>query len=254
MCRSRIISSPSARRGRLPPTMSDGARWCRVAASSWSGPSERISSRARSSAPASGRNGSGPSSGETAGSAPRKQGVMAWTRPSTIRLFSETWWPPNRQPHGSGAAGLAEHPQVVQLGVAATVALPVGHPALGVVEDVLQPDDRGHGDVTGRGQPAGHQLVREPLLAGGLGAQGQPAVVGRGVEPALPLGLGLGSRSGRGPGGHRPLVRLQRLQPRLRGLRHPGRHLGGCGPPLVTVQHAHAFTFATRTLRDKSAD
>src|ERR1700753_3869917 len=135
MCRSRIIWSPGARRGRLPPTMSDGARWCRVAAASWSGPSERISSRASSSAPASGRSGSGPSSGETGGPAPRKHRVIAWTRaaakPPAPRL---------------GTARLTEYPQVVQLGVAAPVALEAGHPALGVVEDVLQPDDRGDGD------------------------------------------------------------------------------------------------------------
>ena len=27
------------------------------------------------------------------------KGVVATTSPSTTRLFSDTWWPPNRQPH-----------------------------------------------------------------------------------------------------------------------------------------------------------
>ena len=85
--------------------MSEGARSSRIARAPWPGSSDRTSSRARSSAPASGRSGAEPSSGETAGSAPRKHGVTARTAPPVIRLFSETWWPPNRHPHGAAPPG-----------------------------------------------------------------------------------------------------------------------------------------------------
>ena len=34
-----------------------------------------------------------------------EHGVVDRTRPSTTRLFRETWCPPKRQPHGPGPAG-----------------------------------------------------------------------------------------------------------------------------------------------------
>ena len=85
--------------------MSDGARSSRMARAARSESSERTRLRARSSGPASGRSGTGPSSGETAGSAPKKHGVVETTLPSTMRLFSDTWWPPKRQPHGPAPPG-----------------------------------------------------------------------------------------------------------------------------------------------------
>ena len=206
--------------------MSDGARSSRIARAACPGSSERTSSRARSSAPASGRSGAGPSSGETAGSAPRKHGVVETTMPSATRLFSDMWWPPNRQPHGAGAAGLAEHPQVVQARVAAPFAAPVDGPALDVVEHVVQPDDGGDGDVPGGGQPGGDELVSQLLLGRPLGAEGQPAVVGGRVEPAPALGVGLGVRAGRATGGHRTLRRG-----RARRARRPRRRPSGRRPP-----------------------
>src|SRR6185437_14257879 len=78
---------------------------------------------------------------------------------------------------GRRTAGLAEDPQVIQAGVAAPFAAPVDGPALDLIEDVVQPDNRGDGYVPGGGQPAGDQLVSTALLGGPLVRQGQAAVV-----------------------------------------------------------------------------
>ena len=104
--------------------------------------------------------------------------------------------PPAPRP---AAAGLTEYPQVVQTGVAATFAAPVDGPALDIIEHVVQPDDGGDGDVPGGGEPGGDQLVGQALLSRPLGAEGQAAVVGGGVEPAPALGVGPGVRAGRSP-------------------------------------------------------
>ena len=42
---------------------------------------------------------------DDAGSAPMKHGVVETSTPPTIKLFSEMWWPPKRQPHGSSPPG-----------------------------------------------------------------------------------------------------------------------------------------------------
>src|SRR6185437_2105902 len=67
------------------------------------------------------------------------------------------------------AARGAEHPQVVQAGVAAALAAPVDRPALGPVEDVVQAQDGGGGDVPSLGEPAGDQLYGLLLLGRALG-------------------------------------------------------------------------------------
>ena len=211
--------SPGVTTVRLTVTKSDGARSCSTARAASSGCSDRTSSRARSSTRPSGRFSPPPSSGDAAGSAPMKHGVVATRAPSTTRLFSDTWWPPNRQPHGAGAAGLAEHPQVVQAGIAAALAVEPGDEALGVVEDVLQPHRGRDGDVPGCRQARRHQPHRRPLLGGALLVHRQAAVVGRRVEPAPALGVrGVVRRYG--AGGHRALVRSQRVEPGARRLGH----------------------------------
>src|SRR5918994_1350978 len=99
---SGITRSPSASRVRLAVTKSDGALGNRIVRAARLGRSDLTRSRPRSSTRASGRLTAPPSSGEAAGSAPRKQGVVATSTPSTTRLFNETWCPPNRQPHDRG--------------------------------------------------------------------------------------------------------------------------------------------------------
>src|SRR5581483_649985 len=133
---------------------------------------------------------------------------------------------------GRRTAGLAEDPQVVQAGVAAPFAAPVDGPALDVIEDVVQPDTRGDGDVPGGGQPAGDQLVSTALLGWPLVRQGQATVVRRGVEPAPPVRVGLGVRAGRATGGYRALRRVECAEPGRRGGGHTRRDLPGCDVPV----------------------
>src|SRR5919107_3503834 len=89
----------------LPPTMSTGATPVSSARWIWASSRERTRSRATSSAPASRRSECRPSSGDSAGSAPRKHGVVACTSPSMTRRFSETWCPPKRQAQGPRSSG-----------------------------------------------------------------------------------------------------------------------------------------------------
>jgi len=96
---SGITRSPTATVVRLAVTRSEGARSSSTAREASSGRSDPTRSLARSSTRASGRFTAPPRSGDVAGSAPRKHGVVATTVPSTTRLFSETWCPPNRHPH-----------------------------------------------------------------------------------------------------------------------------------------------------------
>ena len=140
--------------------------------------------------------------------------MVATSSPSTTRLFSETWCPPNRQPQGAAPPGLAEHPQVVQAGVAAAFPVEPGHEALGVVEHVLQAHDRGHRDVR---RPADRPEATSRIAARCCAGRcwwkvSPPWSVGR-VEPAPALGVG----RRRPPAGARPrspLLRVEHVQPR----------------------------------------
>ena len=207
--------SPSATRGRLAPTRSTGGAGESTAAARCSGSRERTSSRARSSAPASGRSGCGPSSGDEAGSAPRNSGVDASSCAVDDQVVERDVVAAEPPRPRAGRARLAEHAEVVQPGIAATLAVEVRRPALQLVEHVLQPDDRRHRDVAGAGEPGGDELEGQALLGRTHRRQGQPAVVGRRVEPAPPFVVGrerprreLGAAAGRGTAGrprrHRP--------------------------------------------------
>ena len=92
-------------RARLPPIMSDGARLSSVAWDSAPGAegAHQLPGQVLSAAQRAQRRR--PSSGETAGSAPRKHGVTTPTSAPAMRLFSDTWWPPKRQPHGAVPPG-----------------------------------------------------------------------------------------------------------------------------------------------------
>ena len=131
--------------------------------------------------------------------------------------------PPAPRPR---AARLAEHPQVVHQRIAAPFPPPVDPPALDLVQHVVQPDDGGHGVVPGDGQPGRDELVGQPLLGRPLGAEGQPAVVGGGVEPAPALGVGLRVRAGRAAAWPRPAAPA-----RARPARPPRRRPSGSRPP-----------------------
>ena len=85
-----ITRSPSETVVRLAVTTSDGATGWSRARSSMSVGSDRTSWRARSSTRASGRLTAPPRSGEAAGSAPMKHGVVETSSPSTTRLLRET--------------------------------------------------------------------------------------------------------------------------------------------------------------------
>ena len=156
--------SPGETRARLAVTRSTGATGDSNARASCAPSSDRTSWRPRSSAPASGRSRCGPSSGDDAGSAPRKHGVDATTAPSTMVWLTETWWPPNRQAQRTVGIGLTEDPHEVHAGIAATVALERGGPALELVEHVLEADDRRGRDVPGPRQPAAEQSHGQALL------------------------------------------------------------------------------------------
>ena len=125
------------------------------------------------------------------------------------------------------AAGLAEHPQVVQAGVPAALAVEDRHEPLGVVEDVLQAHRGRDGDVPGRRETRRDQPHRGPLLGGSLRVHGEPTVVRGGVEPAPPLGVRRVVR-GDGADGHRALRGVEGVEPRARGSGHAvGDRAGG---------------------------
>jgi hypothetical protein len=88
------------------------------------------------------------------------------------------------------AARLAEHPQVVEAGVATALPVEPGDEPLCLVEHVLQAHHGGHGDVRRGGQAGRDQPHRRPLLRRPLLVHGQAAVIGGRVEPAQPLGIG----------------------------------------------------------------
>lgn len=78
----------------------------------------------------------------------------------------------------AGAARLAEYQKVVHPGITTPFPAPVDAPAFEVIEDVVQADDGGDGDVPGGGQPGSDKLVRQPLLGRPLSAERQAAVIG----------------------------------------------------------------------------
>src|SRR4030095_258398 len=148
-------------------TMSSGAARDSTADARWAGSRAWTSSRARSSAPASGRRGWGPSNGEDAGSAPRKIGVDALTSPSTTRWLIDTWCPPKRQDHGPSLLGSPHTRRDDRAGE---------RPPRRSVERVLRADDRGDGEVGGGGQPRCDEAHGEALLGRPHRRQRQPAM------------------------------------------------------------------------------
>ncbi len=135
------------------------------------------------------------------------------------------------------AAGLTEHLQVIKARVTPPFAAPADGPALDPIQDIVQADDGGHGDVPGLRKPAGDQLVGQPLLSRPLGVQRQPAVVSRGIEPAPALGVRLGVRAGRVASRCRALRWIQRLQPGRRRRGHPSRGFPCRGLPRRILLH-----------------
>src|SRR5215218_5461015 len=130
---------------------------------------------------------------------------------------------------------LAEDPQVIHSRVAAAFPIEAGLESLGVVEHVLQADDRRDRDVpsrrqTGRDEPHHRPLLRWPLLM-----DREAAVISRGVEPAAALVVaGVVDRSD--SLGDAALLLIKSVQPRAGRLRHVGGHLPACHS--VVVDHA----------------
>ena len=124
------------------------------------------------------------------------------------------------------AARLAEDPHVVHPRVAATLAVEGRGEALGLVEHVLEPHRGRDRHVAGGGEAAGDQAHRAALLARTLLVDGQPSVVGGGVEPASSLGVVV-PRPGCRATCDRLLVVVEGPEPGEGGLGHPVGHLTG---------------------------
>ena len=224
-------------------TQSDGARSSSTARAASSGGSDRTSSRARSSTRASGRSTPPPSSGDdgrVGAQEARRGGDERAVDHEVVQRHVVAAEPPAPRRR---AAGLAEHPQVVEAGVAAALAVEDRHEPLGVVEDVLQAHRGRDGDVPGRRETRRDQLHRGPLLCGALRVHGQPTVVGGGVEPAPALGVGRVVR-GDGADGHRALRVVQGVEPRARGSGHAVGDRAGGGD--VADDGTHLSTVALR--------
>ena len=131
---------------------------------------------------------------------------------------------PRRRP-----AGVAEHAQPVPAGIAAAFPAPVPGEALDAVEHVLQAQHRRGGDEPLHRQPARHELQGAGLLRRTLAAQGETAVVARGVQPstALRVGAGVAGLVGARTHGRGAPLAVQSLQPRGRRGGHPPRDLAG---------------------------
>ena len=102
------------------------------------------------------------------------------------------------------AGRIAEHPHVVQPWIPSPIALELRRPPLQFVENVLEPHDRRHRHVAGTREPGGDQLQGQALLTRAHCRKGQPAMVGRRVEPAAPFFVGW-----KRPRGERALLRVE---------------------------------------------
>ena len=224
-------------------TQSDGARSSSTARAASSGGSDRTSSRARSSTRASGRSTAASEQrrhGRVGAQEARRGGDERAVDHEVVERDVVAAEPPAPRRR---AAGLAEHPQVVQAGVPAALAVEDRHEPLGVVEDVLQAHRGRDGDVPGRRETCRDQLHRGPLLGGSLRVHGEPTVVRGGVEPAPPLGVRRVVR-GDGADGHRALRGVEGVEPRARGSGHAVGDRAGGGD--VADDGTHPSTVALR--------
>ena len=175
--------------GRLQPTRSVGATGETSARARRGSSSARNSSRPRSSAAASGRCRCGPSSGLTAGSAPRKFGVDADDLAADDRVVQRDVVPAEAPAPGSVPARLAEDRDVVEQRVATALAAEVDRPAFELIQDVVEPHDQGDGHVAGRGQAGRDQPMDVAMLDRAHRGERQAAVIGRRVVPEAALRL-----------------------------------------------------------------
>ena len=212
MSTSESTRSPSDSVVRLPPMMSPGA-FGSSSARSASGADERAHQVARDVLGARERAQQRAHQRGDAGSAPRNDGVDATTAPVDDQVRHRHVVPAEPPAPRRRARRVAEHPQVVQAGVAAALAVEHRGEALGVVEDVLQAHHRRRGDVARPRRARAQQRHRQPLLGGALGVQGEAAVVGRRVEPAAALGVALGVGVGARPDRHGALLLGERVEP-----------------------------------------
>ena len=205
-------------------TKSDGALGNKIARAASSGRSDRIRSRPKSSTRPSGRFTAPPSSGDSAGLAPRKHGVVATSTPSDHEVVQRDVVPTEPPTPQAFVTRLAEHPQVIHSRVAAAFPIEAGLESLGVVEHVLQAHDRRDCDVRGRGEAGRDEPHRGPLLRGSLLMDGEATVVGRGIEPAAAFVVP-GIVGGNSALADRALLRVQRVSHARRCLCHLTRDL-----------------------------
>ena len=121
-------------------------------------------------------------------------------------------------PRGAGVR-IAEHADVVHPGVATAGPAEGRPPVLDGVEHVLQPDDRGGGDVRRLREAGAQEAQRRLLLAGVHRPERQAAVIGRCVEPQPALLVGRER-----PCRQFPLPVVEPVDPRPCGIGHPRRH------------------------------